>query len=536
MNKSQYQQLKQYVGLDLLNYILHCDKITSKSDFDKLELLPVQVEVLDDLHVKIQQCRIQFIVQGGFGDGVDFYLRQITSNGTSLFNYYRQICGGQPTSPTSTDPVISYLQQICIKEYPNLLMKSSGTSHRFLWMGMNLGMSNYNEFIRLVKDDVLDQVTNKKDGLDYAFQFSTTDGLEFNSQVCTACSSIITRSFYDSCNRMDYSLSSVLKAIEENIDVMRRLAKGQQATYSSFVGIRGLQFRGFEAIELPSGVLRQFRDNANPGMHTSRTVVSHSGNETEEYSGHVFEIFHSTKISSMTGATNAGNSIETNRVQEKELQKLRFAVVFSSLANYGPVPTFFEIGFPLVGIGNYAASDGNPANYILIDEPTKAKLVEWYNVLNNKDLKPIQTPLKRLQYAIFERRNPEDAIVDAIIAWEGMFSEAFETTFKVTGSMAKFLRSGSKREELFGRLKKLYRLRSDLVHGGTSELLKKENIQDIRAEVINIGLECVMKIISNDRLLSMSSEERIKAILVLDEIDNISSQRAAEVNTSKDTS
>jgi|GEM_PF-5093557 len=522
MNKSQFQQLKQYVGPDLLNYILHYDKTTGNSDYPESELLPVQVQVLDDLHTKIQQCRIQFIVQGGFGDGVDFYLRQITSNGTSLFNHYRQICGGQLASPTSTDPVIWYLQQICIREYPNFLMKSSGASDRLPLMEMNLGMNNYDEFIRLVKDDVLDQITNKKDGLDYAFQFSTTDGLEFNSQVCTACRSIITRSFYDSCNRMDYSLSSVLKAIEENIDVMRRLANGQWATYSSFIGIRGLQFRGFEVIEFPGSVLRQFRDNTNPGMHTDRTVVSHPGKEAGEYSGHVLEVFHSTKISSATGETNTGSSTETNQVQEKELQKLRFAVVFSSLANRGPIPTFFELGFPLVNPGNYGFSDGNPSNYILIDEVTKVKLVEWYGVLNNKDLKQVQTPLKRLQYAIFERNNPEDAIVDAIIAWEGMFSEAFETTFKVTGSMAKFLRSGSKREEFFGRLKKLYQLRSDLVHGGTSELLKKENIQDVRAEVINIGLECIMKIIGNDRLLSMSSGERIKAILVFDEPDNIS--------------
>ena len=286
-------------------------------------------------------------------------------------------------------------------------MKSSGATYPAPLMGINLGISNYDEFIRLVKDDVLDQITNKKDGLEYAFQFTTTDGLEFYSQVCTACSTIITRSFYDSCNRMDYSLSAVLKAIEDNIDMMRLLTNRQRVTYSSFIGIRGLQFRGFEAIEFPGGVLRQFRNNANPGMHTSQTVVSYTDSEAGEYSGHVFEVFHSTKISSTTGTTNTGNSAETIRVQENELQKLRFAVVFSSLENRGPVPTFFEIGFPLVNPGNYGLSDGNPGNYIMIDEATKEKLVEWYEVLSNKDLKQVRTPLKRLQYAIFERGIPK---------------------------------------------------------------------------------------------------------------------------------
>lgn len=517
MNNSQFQQLKQYIGTDLLTYILNFKTISKVSEYDKLELPPVQIEVLDDLYAKIQQSRIQFIAQGGFGDGVDFYLRQITVNGTSLFNNYRQLCGGVLSEPTSSDHLVAYLQKICIREYPNLLMKSSDTSYTLPWMGVILGLKDYDEFNRLVKDDVLDHITNKLDGFDYAFQFSTTDGLEFFSQVSTACSSIIKRSFYDSCNRMDYSLDSVLVAIEKNIDLMRKLALGQSITYSSFIGIRGLQFKGFNSIELSGGILRQYHDDANPSMHTRHTVVGHSGGEAGEYSGHVFEVFHSTKISSYTGTVNTSNSIETNRIQEMEFQKLRFAVVFSSLANRGPVPTFFEIGFPLVNPGNYSLNDLHAGNYIVIDETIKAKLVEWFNILNNKDLKQVRTPLKRLQYAIFERTNPEDAIVDAIIAWEGMFSERFETTFKVTGSMAKFLRSSPKREEFFSRLKKLYNLRSDLVHGGTSDLLKRENINDIRAEVVNIGLECIMKIISNDRLLAMSSEERIKSIMVLDE-------------------
>jgi hypothetical protein len=130
MNQDQFQQLKQYVGSDLLNYILNCDNISSSSDYEQLEFLVAQVNVLDDLSAKIQQCRIQFIVQGGYGDGVDFHLRQIQSNGTSLFNHYRQICGGQFASPTSADPLILYLQKICIREYPNLLMKSSGVSNQ----------------------------------------------------------------------------------------------------------------------------------------------------------------------------------------------------------------------------------------------------------------------------------------------------------------------------------------------------------------------------------------------------------------------
>ena len=519
MNKSQFQLLKQYAGLELLNYILSCDKITDKSDYDQLELLPVQVQVLDDLYIKIQECRIQYIKQDGFGDEFRIYLSPMTISGMPLLNYYRQICGGVIVSPDSSDPLVSYLQQICIKEYPNLLMKSQGILGQLLSINAFKTLINNDEFINLVKNDDLNKLTNKKEGNDYAFQFSTTDGLHFCLDLFTACNSIITRSFYDSCNRMAYSLPSVLKAIEENINLLRRLANGERVSYSSFIGIRGLQFQGFETIELPGGILRRFRDSTNPSIHTNRTVVSHSGDQDGEYrySGHIFEIFHSTEISFTPSEFNTSNSIETNRFQETELQKLQFSAVFSSLANYGPVPTLSEIGFPLIIPGNYGVKENFPTEYILINEETKDKLIEWYSCLSNKDLTQIQTPLKRLQYAIFERNNPEDAIVDAIIAWEGMFSEAFETTFKVTGSIAKFLRSGAERDTFFKRLKKLYGFRSELVHGGDRKSLKKENIQEVRAEVIDIGLECLKKIINSDYLLSLTSIKRMEAILIFDE-------------------
>jgi hypothetical protein len=158
-------------------------------------------------------------------------------------------------------------------------------------MGMNLSMSNFNEFTMLVKDDMLNQITNKKSDLDYAFQLKTSDGLEFSTQVYTACIAIITRAFYDSCNRMNYTLPSVLGAIENYIDSLRRLAEGSVMKYSSFIGIQGLRFNGFESIEFPGAVLRQFRSISNPGLHTNRTVVSHSSDNIVEYSGHVFEIF-----------------------------------------------------------------------------------------------------------------------------------------------------------------------------------------------------------------------------------------------------
>ncbi len=67
------------------------------------------------------------------------------------------------------------------------------------------------------------------------------------------------------------------------------------------------------------------------------------------------------------------------------------------------------------------------------------------------------------------------------------------------------------------RLKKLYGLRSDIVHGKSSKLMEQEDIEDLRSEVIQIGLNCLKKILEDSDLLNMSPSDRVKKIMVMNE-------------------
>ena len=516
MDSSKFQQLKQYVGAELLNYALNRTDIFYQSDFESLKVDDAQMFVLTDMHQKIQQCRFQYIAQGGYGDGTDFLLKQLLHNGESIFIYYRTECGAVADNPTSHDPVILHLQRLCIRDYPNLLMKSVD-GHSFQMLGrLNVRKDDYENFIALIKVDPLNKITNGKDGLDYAFEFNTEDGLQFNMQVSTACTTLVTRAFYDACNRMDYSLPTVLKTISAYVGTLRELAAGNEVNYSSFVGLRGIRFNEFTEVAFDGATLRQYAGVENPGPHTQRTVIYHS-DEHSRYSGHVLEVTHKTKIRSLKATCNTGNSKKANRFQQDVLEKVLFSLVFSSECTRGPTPSFFEIGFPLITPGNFGFADQSPGEYLLIDEMGKKSAQRWFSILRETPLEKLRTPLQRLKYAIFERRNPEDAIVDAVIAWEGMFSEAFETTFKVTGSIAKYLSVPAERSAYLSRLKKLYELRSKLVHGSSSSLLKQENVEDLRSEVVNIGLQCLKKLLTDKTLLPMTPSERVSHLLVLND-------------------
>ena len=164
MDKKKFQNIIQYCGTGLINYILNPDvEISRNTDFGTLNLSKEQTSVLDDLNQKITQCRIQFVMQGGYGDGVDFYLRSLRSGNNSLFNTYRESCGGGFPVIKTEDKILSFLSDICIREYPSLLVKSSTPSHHQHLLS-NIGIGNYEECKKVVKADPLYGIANKLEG------------------------------------------------------------------------------------------------------------------------------------------------------------------------------------------------------------------------------------------------------------------------------------------------------------------------------------------------------------------------------------
>ena len=515
MDKKKFQIIKQYVGTQFLNYILNSDDdINQEFDFDNYKFSDNQTSVLVDLSNKIEQCRIQFVVQGGYGDGVDFYLRSLKNGKNSLFNSYRNLCGGDYPTIETEDEVLKFLINIAIREYPNLLLKSS-TPSPFHQYSINSGLAEYNQFIELIKNDSLNSITNKKDDLEYAFEFTTDDGLEFYTQVCGACSIILSRAFHNACNKINYSLAGFISEIEISLEILRTLAEGGEVNYSSFVGVKGLSLDGIGSINLGSACLHQIDNISNPSMHTNRLVTQHTGEEGRYLSGNILEVKHKTKISKLESSCSRSMSSEVSEQQEKCIDALKFSIIFTTLEDRGVSTSFSENGFPLVQPGNYSHGSERTRNYIQISQENLQGLHEWFKELSELDLKPIKVPMKRIKYAIFERHQAEDAIVDAIIAWEGIFSEAFETTFKVTGSISKYLSEPADREIFFQRLKKLYGLRSDIVHGKSSKLIEKEDIELLRSEVIKIGLDCLIKLIRDEDLFFLSPAERVKKLMVM---------------------
>ncbi len=179
------------------------------------------------------------------------------------------------------------------------------------------------EFINLVKDDVLDNLTNKLDGYGYCFHVSLENDFISMCQVAIAYETIIKRAFVNSCNRMKYNLEDVLTEIDNLIFILRELAKNKEIEYSKFIGIRGLEFVSFSEIKLGYNTLYQYDNKFNPSMHTKNTINHFFDNNEEHFSGHILEI--------KTFVNKNNNNNNNLIVNEKEiLRNLRFAILFST--------------------------------------------------------------------------------------------------------------------------------------------------------------------------------------------------------------
>ena len=517
MDQQSYIIIKQYLGLELLKYALNYDEgINLDIEFSKLFFNENQLQALKILDNFIRDTRISFINQGGFGDGFGHHAF-IPNYRKNIFNDCRVLCNGKFPNLQQEDEILTFIQSIAIAEYPNFLIKSSGQRGNFFSNFAILNISQMEEFSSLIKEDILNNLTNNKNGIDHFFQFNTSYNLKINTQVWNACSIIISKSFENCCKKMKYTLNNLLIEIADSLENLRALAKGEMVKFSLFIGVQGIICQNLSDIELSDCILRAIDSHKNPGIQTNLVAAIHSDNSGQYISGGIIEIKYLAKAQPSTDPTNYGLTIELIKYAENCFENISFALCFSLDEDYAFIQKFVENGFPLLTPGNYSWNEKLARKYIKITDNNITDIKDWYKRLSNIDKQDIYVPLKRLNYAIYERMSAEDSITDAIIAWEGMFSEAFETTFKVTGSIAKFLKLPHERKEYLRRLKDLYDLRSDIVHGKVREnksLLYKEDKEHLRSEVIKIGLECLKKLTADPELLKMSPSERIKKILV----------------------
>jgi len=163
---------------------------------------------------------------------------------------------------------------------------------------------------------------------------------------------------------------------------------------------------------------------------------------------------------------------------------------------------------------NWQTDPRVPASYEL-KEGQGAEVVRFHGLIQEKHPDSLDIAMKRILGAVSQRWDATDAFIDAVVVWENAFGTSTETTFRVTGAIAKLLEPGSAddRAKLQKELKGLYETRSRLVHGAKEP--KPEEAWAQRERTIAIALDVLRKLYTErPDLLELSSDLRSAQLLL----------------------
>jgi hypothetical protein len=217
-------------------------------------------------------------------------------------------------------------------------------------------------------------------------------------------------------------------------------------------------------------------------------------------------------------------AFKANTWEEMERRQLRISLAVTLAVERArpavAVPTWTIILDPLSSVsgsmraGNPEVHDAGPA---ALTEAEAASLNGWLEILDRTYSERTAMAARRIQSSIAERRDAADGLVDAVVAWESLFgSREGESTLRVSASLARLLGAGTaRRHQLQKEAKKIYELRSRVVHGGTSVDQADAYRAWLRARDLGIQvLRCLYR--DHPELLDLESGERSLQVLLGD--------------------
>lgn len=143
------------------------------------------------------------------------------------------------------------------------------------------------------------------------------------------------------------------------------------------------------------------------------------------------------------------------------------------------------------------------------------EIEEWYEKLNSQPT-ALRVSRSRLVSALISRPDPVDALVDAVVAWEGIFSGTPETQMRTVLPSCKILAKPDEVNQVLKSMKQVYSLRSQLVHGAPR---KKRDDPDSVIEARDKSLQWVTALLrylfsEAPDLLALSASARSEAVLL----------------------
>lgn len=222
-------------------------------------------------------------------------------------------------------------------------------------------------------------------------------------------------------------------------------------------------------------------------------------------------------------------SPQGQRPQDRQLDQIRQVQLALLLTATGVRPSHTVDAFPfqialasVPGVGRYGNYDRAYLNDHFSNAPfpgaqatggppvgieRAADTTRLLASLDRPEMRPMAPLLDRLLDAHARYRSPVDQLIDAVICWEGLFGGSSELVLRVSTAIAKLLvpDGGEPRADLASEARKIYTMRSRIVHGRgvkpTDLFGRVDRAKQLSREVLRTMLD-------RSDLMTLSSDER----------------------------
>lgn len=451
----------------------------------------------------------------------------------SIGNVARQLSGGAIPAASGDLPTLeSHLAQLTIEVYPALLVKEPSGPFGF-GSSVSLHAHPLNDAFQLAArtDRQLGAMfTQESEHTGPSGSTLRSTGHGGGHQLWTFAETLIASGWRLARSRaVEPSPEETVEATLEALTSLRQALSGEGATVPSRVGLTGVLLpEGVDELDL--GWARLRRSDERDQLFVKATTLEGQLTTTNSdgqtiainYSGDVvleFDVPYVIRLQDLDPMTAWPEDMMVGlRKLDEIIENVRLGLLLA-LPEARPVlaSAWRAVLDPLThGIGA-GWSDVTRTPGLVPVQLTDEQATEWQQWaarVGERRIPTIGVALRRMLAAIAERHAAEDVLVDAVIVWENLFGAKTETTLRVTSSLAWLLgESAEDRRARQTRYKKIYAVRSDVVHGAAA--VNAHQLQEFSLEAVRISIDALRAVFSTHvALLGIkTSEDRSLYIL-----------------------
>ncbi|MFC8407502.1 hypothetical protein ACFUG9_28535 [Streptomyces griseoincarnatus] len=462
--------------------------------------------------------------------------RRIVSDKQSNASFLRSLCGGRMNVPRrEDDEVFNILVEHARDVYPAFLIDHPGEARipRSPFATPDEQGGNLDFYRAVLRDAQLkylfpEEMSKDPEALDREALYKVTSLVYFEVgqggtfQLLLFAFHLLNSAYSRCVVAGDDSFEAYLTAVAQNLADARSLAAGRAAKVPVVLGLSNISISGTDAIDLPGGLLRKVLpgDKAFIPPHVkvdallvldAQIRIAHKGKHPNDSEGHNDEVWRR--------AFEVMRKWHQSQQWDVDCHRLAFMLADRETHRSGVIQVLQAAINPLQGHVSISWNDEvsyTTASELKIEAGRAGEIAHWVEQVTSHHPRSLRVAMRRILSAASARTDPSDALVDAVLAWENIFSDSPETSLRVCGSLSVLLEpvNREERRRLLKELNDIYATRSAIVHGNAKEPTD-EAVRKHGDRALEVAVEAMRRLYANpDLLRSQSASARGRDVLL----------------------